>query len=194
MIGPVMTAREHIEAMIGASWMPFILGGAFFFALVVLPILCCWLAAGITQRLAGEDDSVVDVGSRYAYSLLPIGAAMWVAHYSFHLFTSAGGVVPAVRRFLGASPLTSSNAAHSMMMSRASSAGFLLRWEILCLDAGLLFSLYVAYRIGFDRHGRFGQALLAATPWAALSVGLFVLGVWILFQPMQMRDMMAHGN
>jgi hypothetical protein len=44
---------------------------------------------------------------------------------------------------------------------------------------GLLLSLYAAYRLA--------PSLKALLPWALLLVLLFAVGVWILFQPMQMR-------
>jgi cytochrome c oxidase assembly factor CtaG len=53
--------------------------------------------------------------------------------------------------------------------------------QILLLDAGLLLTLYLLWRIG---------GLLTAVPWALLSIGLYAAGVWILLQPMQMRGMM----
>jgi hypothetical protein len=63
----------------------------------------------------------------------------------------------------------------------------LLRLEILFLDVGLLLSLYAGYRIAVERCPRPGRALRAFAPWAVLLVGLFALGIWIVFQPMEMR-------
>ena len=57
------------------------------------------------------------------------------------------------------------------------------------LDAGLLLTLYVAWRIAKQVVPAFRSALSVAVPWAALSVALYGAGVWILFQPMQMRGM-----
>jgi hypothetical protein len=51
--------------------------------------------------------------------------------------------------------------------------------ELLFLDVGLLLSLYAAYRLA--------PSLKALAPWALLLGLLFAAGVWILFQPMQMR-------
>ena len=31
---------------------------------------------------------------RFIYALVPLGFAMWLAHYTFHLFTSAGTAIP----------------------------------------------------------------------------------------------------
>ena len=56
---------------------------------------------------------------------------------------------------------------------------WLLPLELLFLDVGLLLSLYTAYRLA--------PTLKVLAPWALLLVLLFAVGVWILFQPMEMR-------
>lgn len=53
--------------------------------------------------------------------------------------------------------------------------------QLLLLDAGLLGALYLCWRIGKQVKG--------AAPWFALSCALYAVGVWIVFQPMQMRGM-----
>ena len=47
--------------------------------------------------------------------------------------------------------------------------------------------LYVGYRIAEDMTGGTRQLLRAFAPWAALILLLFVVSVWIVYQPMQMR-------
>src|SRR5204863_5991021 len=64
---------------------------------------------------------------------------------------------------------------------------WLLRLEVLFLDLGLLLSLYTGYRIALSRSPRPSLALKALAPWAVLLLLLFAAGVWIVFQPMQMR-------
>ena len=58
------------------------------------------------------------------------------------------------------------------------------------LDLGLLLSLYAGYRIAIAHSQRLPQALKAFAPWAMLILMLFGVGIWILFQPMQMRGAM----
>jgi hypothetical protein len=55
--------------------------------------------------------------------------------------------------------------------------------EILLLDAGLLVTLYLIWRAA-------QSSFRLALPWATLAMGLYTVGLWILFQPMQMRGMM----
>ena len=55
--------------------------------------------------------------------------------------------------------------------------------EILLLDAGLLLSLYLIWQAA-------RQSFLLAMPWLTLAIGMYATGLWIFFQPMQMRGMM----
>jgi polyferredoxin len=56
--------------------------------------------------------------------------------------------------------------------------------QIVLLEAGLLLTLYTSWRIAE------GAVLRRFAPWAAVACLLFAAGIWILFQPMQMRGMM----
>ena len=66
-------------------------------------------------------------------------------------------------------------------------ADWLPRLEVLFLDLGLLLSLYTGYRIALAQSSRLSQALWALAPWALLMTLLFAAGIWLVFQPMQMR-------
>ena len=54
--------------------------------------------------------------------------------------------------------------------------------QILLLDAGLLLTLYTGWRIQ--------DAVMKFVPWAVTACLLYCAGIWILFQPMEMRGMM----
>ncbi len=62
--------------------------------------------------------------------------------------------------------------------------------QLLALDAGLLLTLYVAWRVAIQYAANVRSALSLVAPWIAVSCGLYAAGVWILFQPMQMRGML----
>jgi hypothetical protein len=68
---------------------------------------------------------------------------------------------------------------------------WLLNAEILCLDLGLLASLYAAYRIATDGAQTSRRYLRQFWPWSGLIVLLFAFGVWIVFQPMEMRGTLS---
>lgn len=106
---------------------------------------------------------------RFVFALVPMGVAMWAAHLLYHFATGWNAPWTILsQRFLGAH-----QAATAMIPDWLTGA------QILLLDAGLLVTLYVGWRV----------ARKLTIPWAALAVALYTAGIWILFQPMQMRGM-----
>ena len=124
---------------------------------------------------------------RNAYALVPLGFGMWLSHYSFHFLTSYETVVPTTQRFLADLGCTALGAPEWSRACCRPVAEWLPRLEILFLDLGLLGSLYTGYRVALTQAVGPSLALKAFTPWAVLMLLLFVAGVWIVLQPMQMR-------
>jgi hypothetical protein len=144
---------------------------------------------------------VREIFCRFAWSLVPLGFAMWMAHYSFHFFTSFDAIVPVMQQFSTRYAAISLGPPNWVCSCCRPAPDWLLKAELLMLDVGMLFSLYAAWRISFALVSAQGDSprvshwrtLKVATPWAVLIVGLFVVGVWILLQPMQMRGMLPGG-
>jgi hypothetical protein len=74
------------------------------------------------------------------------------------------------------------------------SPGWLLRMELIFLDSGFLLSLYTAYRQSCSDDSGRRQVAKSLLPWSALISLLFLVGVWIVFQPMQMRGTITVGG
>jgi len=106
---------------------------------------------------------------RFAPALVPLGFSMWIAHFLFHLTTGWRSVLFRLAIPSVASPIPQ----------------WLTSAQILLLDGGLLLSLYIAWRIA-------GRRLVPLMPCALLVCLLYCAGVWILFQPMQMRGMVMN--
>ncbi|MGA8025663.1 MAG: hypothetical protein WB992_00855, partial [Bryobacteraceae bacterium] len=104
--------------------------------------------------------NVSDTVRRFAFTLVPIGVAMWAAHLLYHLATAT--VMPP----------------------------WLTAAQIGILDAGLLLTLYIGWRVALQYGTRIRTAISLVIPWAAVSCALYAAGIWILFQPMQMRGVM----
>jgi ferredoxin len=159
----------------------------YLFALGIVPLLAVSCSTALSRWWGRLSATWLQVATRYIFALVPLGFAMWLSHYSFHLLTSYDAAVPAAQRFaadLGwnlGPPDWISACCRPVM-------GWLPRLEILCLDVGLLLSLYTGYRLTqTDSAGKTSRALLALAPWALLTLLLFGVGVWIVLQPMQMR-------
>jgi cytochrome c oxidase assembly factor CtaG len=187
MVGPVAEWQEQLAGLVGIR-SPMVATTAFYLlSLVALPLLAVGGAAALSRRW-GHDvgawspdraPTLIGVATRYVYALVPLGFGMWLAHYCFHFLTSYNVVVPVAQRFAADLGLTSLGEPAWSYACCPPPMPWLLPLELLFLDVGLLLSLYTGYRLA--------PTLKALAPWALLLVLLFGMGVWILFQPMQMR-------
>ena len=185
MVAPVLGAITRLgEAMqLGSDFgIVTVLSGLF---LVVIPAALA-MAAAAGSSLAGGG-SFKQNFCRFSMSLAPLGFGMWLAHFIFHFFTAALTPLPAMHRI-----------AHDLGLSgdepiwTVGSLAFydLPGLELLFLDLGLLLSLFVAWRIAGQLNA--GRHLMTFLPWGTLATILYAAGVWIIFQPMEMRGMMMH--
>jgi cytochrome c oxidase assembly factor CtaG/polyferredoxin len=193
MVAPVLEWQERLGSLLGLGALTqprsqLLATSLFYFlGLLVLPLLAIGSTAVLSRRWGRLSASWFEVATRYSYALVPLGFSMWLAHYSFHLLTSYDTVVPTTQRFaldLGWSALGQPQWVAACCRPVAE---WLPRLEILFLDLGLLLSLYTGYRIALVQSPRLSQALWALAPWALLMTLLFAAGIWLVFQPMQMR-------
>jgi cytochrome c oxidase assembly factor CtaG/ferredoxin len=179
MVGPVAAGQERLALLAGVR-SPLLATTAFsLLALVALPLLAVGGAAALSRRWDRLEAGTLEVATRYAYTLVPLGFGMWLAHYCFHFLTSYDTAVPVAQRFAADLGLTWLGQPAWVRACCRPVTGWLLPLELLFLDVGLLLSLYAGFRLA--------PSLKALAPWALLMVLLFAAGVWILFQPMQMR-------
>lgn len=171
MIAPVMAWENSTPVNIAL----FVVAGT-----VLCPALAVLLSGGL-NKLSGAHMNVRDFVRRSALALVPVGIAMWAAHLLYHLATSFTAAWPAIQR-------AATGAITAIAMPSAPL--WLAPAQILLLDAGLLLTLYTAWRITSQYTRRFRTAMALAAPWAAISCLLYAAGIWILFQPMQMRGML----
>jgi hypothetical protein len=194
MVAPILEFRDQLTSYSRTSgapnsgWLSPILVTSFFylFALLVLPALMIGMSAVLSRWLGQLKESWLQMATRFAFSLVPLGFGMWLAHYSFHFLASLDAVIPALQRFAGDLGLALGEPEWQYACCRPV-ADWLPRLEILFLDVGFLFSLYSAYHIALTQSHRTSQALKVFAPWAMLMAFLFAIGVWIVLQPMQMR-------
>ena len=190
MVGPVQGWRDGVGSLLGQH-SPLLATSLFYvLGLVVFPLLTVGSAAILSRRWGRLTASSLGVATQYSFALVPIGFGMWLAHYNFHFLTSYDTMVPAAQRF--ASDLGWAVLGHPQWVAACCRpvADWLPRLEVLFLDLGLLLSLYTGYRIALSESPRPSQALRALAPWALLMTLLFAVGIWLLFQPMQMRGTM----
>ncbi len=179
MVGPVADAVQRLVSITGVH-SPLVEATVFYLAsLIAIPLIAVGGTAALSRRWGRLKAGTFEVATRYAYVLVPLGFGMWLAHYSFHFLTTCGAIVPVTQRFVADVGFPSVGEPAWSCACCVADTPWLLRMELLFLDLGLLLSLYTGYRLAPN--------VKACVPWALLTVLLFAVGVWIVFQPMQMR-------
>ena len=187
MVGPVVEWQDRLRLRMGGppAWVVTSLFAGL--SLVVLPATAVGLAAAVSRRWGQIAASALEVATRFSFALVPLGFGMWLSHYSFHFLTSWETALPAVQRAAEDLGWTFLGEPRYQCSCCRPVGDWLLRLQILFLDAGLLMSLYAGYRIAVAQSSKSSRTLSAFAPWGVLIVLLFAAAVWIVFQPMQMR-------
>jgi hypothetical protein len=189
MIEPVAALERTLQQRLGLEAPLPVTSALFLLALLVAPLFLVALCSVVWRALCGSAFRWKELTCSFALALAPLGFSMWLAHLAFHFLTGASVVIPAAQRAasdLGSSLLGQPNWA---------GAGTLLPldWlpslQILLLDGGLLLTLYLGWRVAQRFSARAAGALSLLAPWACLAALLYAAGVWIVFQPMEMRGM-----
>ena len=161
-----------------------------FFALVLglLPLVSVAGCAWVSRKWAALSSGLRTIACRFAMTLAPLGAAMWLAHFGFHLFTALLTPIPVVQRLLLDLHLVSGGSPWWSL--RTPAIPELLDLQCLALDLGFLLSLYFAWKVSQDLARANRRSVAAFLPWGALLTSLYLCGIWIVFQPMEMRGML----
>jgi len=188
MVGPVASRIERMGTMFSSTT-----GFAMSFLLaLLLPALlfAAVAAAGLISRAGSRNaEPARNIICRSSFTLLPLALSMWCAHLSFHLLTGWNTLSPALRQAARDLHIVGIGPPDWSATMGLLGGDSLLILQLLLLDAGLLLSLYIVWRIFEQRSSGTSRTILSMVPSAALLVALYMLGVWILLQPMQMRNM-----
>jgi cytochrome c oxidase assembly factor CtaG/ferredoxin len=190
MVVSVQSWERSLQASVGVGSIQPVLGVSYLLSIIVVPVLliacCVWLSKILGRIRVGWRETV----SRFAPAFVPVGFSMWLIHFSYHLFSSGQTALPVIQRAAMDVGITVLGAPNWLLSSTMPSLDWLPSFELLLLDLGLLLTLYISWRIAARFRLNFVQTLRLNAPWAALAVALYSIGVWIIFQPMQMRGMM----
>lgn len=185
MVSPVFRFQRWLAGTLGISSEAAIVGLIFLAGLVILP-LGITLALSHLSRLFGasSDRSLSEVFCRFSLALVPLGFGMWVAHYGFHFLTGALTIIPVMHSFLidiGVPVPGEPDWSLAAVLPIST-----LDWfELIALELGLLGALGTLWLTSRDIFPR--RAVAAMIPWMVLAGILFVIGIWLMTQPMEMR-------
>lgn len=191
MVAPVVAWERAVESNLGmnARW----LSATVFLALALLliPAILVAAAAAVSRWAGGWKLTTLQTSARFARSLVPLGLGMWLAHYLFHFLTSFDTLWPAAQRFAADLHLVGSGPIDWTLSCCRPASDWIVQLELLLLDLGLITSLYLAWRSAAAETLSRRQTAAAALPWAILMLLLFAVGVWTIFQPMEMRGTLS---
>ena len=189
MIAPVTEWEQRLQNGFSFSSPLPVITVLFASGLLVAPAILAVSCGVMSRALGGIKVQCKKLTCSFVMALVPLGFSMWSAHFVYHLLTGAGAIVPAFKRAASDAGISFLGRPDWSSASVIVPLDWLTSIQLLLLGAGLLLTLYVCWRtaLSFTRHPRSAFGLLL--PWASLAVSLYVVGVWIVFQPMQMRGM-----
>lgn len=186
MVSPVYAFKSWLSQRLGLHSEVSQLGFIFFVGLVLEPLVLLTLAAQATRLLTGNGKPLLQTVVRYAYSIVPLGFAMWLSHYSFHFLTGLWTFIPVTQNALWKLGWPVLGMPQWQLGGLPQAQVHVV--EMSFLGLGVLGSLGVGYRIAREESP--SRAVLAFAPWALLTLILWLSALWLLAQPMEMRATM----
>src|SRR6266536_2941940 len=194
MMESVQRQEQALQMTLHRGSFHLILFVSFLFALVVVPAMLVSGSVSLAKILSGRHIKWRESVSTFAQAFVPLGFSMWLAHFSYHLVNGALTAVPVIQRAARSTGLSILGKPDWSLSASMSSFDWLPSVQLLMLGLGLLLTLYIGWRLASSFRLKFARTLGMAAPWAVLALVLYAAGVWIVFQPMQMRGMMMDGT
>jgi len=181
MVSPVYRFLSWLSHALGTSNEAVLVAILFAGGLAILAVAVVG-ASWLTSRLARRG-STGWVTRRFAYTLVPLGFGMWAAHYLFHFFTGALTIVPLFQSFI--LDVTGRTLLGEPAWRLASLLSLQTTSDVVVLVLGLGAAGSLLWTLWLGRQEAF--TLGALLPWIVVHASLFLFGLWLLAQPMEMR-------
>lgn len=187
MTAPVAAWRDTVAARLGLNSFQATTAILLLFALVSTAVAL--LASSASGPRNGLNMPVRERFARFSISLVPIGVSMWAGHFLYHLNAGWLSVAAPLSRIANDSRWHLFRFQNDGTAAPLLSADTMLVFQTLLLDAGLLLTLYLGWRIARIHAPRLRSAFWLLAPWAVMAAALYAAGVWLFLQPMEMRGM-----
>lgn len=200
MTPPVYRLEVWLGALLGTESEALVLGLIYLVGAIAIPLLLVYLAAWLGRLLAGGSGQGGEQGlhrlvMRHAYSFVPLGFAIWLAHYLFHFLIGALTIVPAFQTFFQrtlAWPILGEP--NWQLASRfVPATGTIQLLQSVITYSGLLAALALTLHSARQAQGSSGRALREALPWLVLLIALAVASGLTFLLPMEMRGSSLGG-
>jgi len=191
MTAPARAMEQALVDVLGVQSEGPVLAALFAIVLIAIPVALLAIAGALTAGLTRTRlSSSLDVVTRYAYALVPLGFGVWLAHYGFHLLTGVLTVIPvaqsAVLDLIGWAALGT-----PLWQLTGMRPGLVFPLEVGVILIGAAGSLALAYLI--SERDFVERPVLATIPWAVVTIAITLAALWITSQPMDMRAVAFPG-
>ncbi len=185
MVGPVLEWQDQTAAAWGMSSRMAVVTVGVLASCLVIPVVLVGLATALSQ-ITSINTTPMRLAVRMIFGLIPMGMAMWTCHFIFHFLTSMGTVVPITQRMARDVGLNLGEPAWILSCCQVP-PDWLLPLEIFILAVGAVASSYLLYRLALRMTRSTRDAVLASLPWLLITALLYLVGIWTMLQPMEMR-------
>lgn len=182
MVSPVYAFEQWIAKSLGINYELPVLAIIFVLVLICEPLLLIGAAAWLTRVWGRSTKPLLTVAVRYAYSMVPLGFGIWLAHFGFHFLTGLYTVIPVTQSAVADLGWAILGEPRWGLPGLAPDVVQLFEFGFITL--GLLGSLLVSYAIAATEEIRPGRVFMV---WASLSLIVAVGAFWLMLQPMEMR-------
>ncbi len=199
MTPPVYVLEKQLADLLNTESEALVLGLIYLIGAVVGPLLLVYLVAWLSRTLSAGTNrhglTLHRMVMRHAYSFVPLGFAIWMAHYLFHFLTGALTIIPAFQTFFQRTLhwpiLGEPNWQLATRFIPAVSTIQILQSVITYggLLAALALTLQAASRTQRNRR----RLLLEALPWLILLIALAIASGSTFLLPMEMRGSAIGG-
>jgi hypothetical protein len=142
------------------------------------------VAAWVTRIWGGSKRPLVPLALRYAYSLVPVGFGIWLAHFGFHLLTGFYTLIPVTQAAFADLGWAILGQPRWSLPGLAPNAVQVIEFGFISL--GLVGSVLVSYGIAMSE--RVERPSRVFIPCATLSLMVAAAAFWLMSQPMEMRS------
>lgn len=164
-----------------------------YYMVETLGLLAIWLGflaaygvfTSLIRLLGSARTGLLDVATRFVYSLVPIALAYQIAHYYTLLLIQGQRLVYLISDPFGRGWNLFGTAGYAMHV-RVVSAQFVWLSEIALIVAGHIVAVYLAHRIALRSFPR--RALRSQCPMLLLMVLYTVTSLWIIAQPIIVQE------
>jgi ferredoxin len=190
MVSPIYSFESWIASLLHVNHETPVLGLIFSLFLVVEPVLLIGLAAWLTRVWGGVNKSHWQVAMSHSYALVPLGFAIWLAHYGFHFLTGLYTFIPVAQSAIADLGWPLLGEPRWWLLGLPKNVVHVLDLGFLIL--GLVGSLLVSYRLAEAERVQHPRRIFIC--WAGVGCILWLAALWLMNQPMEMRGTLLGGG